>query len=177
MKRDALSTILLAVCLLAYSRAPSLAVPPPATATCNISCTVANVVEWSQTSFPDVDLGTIAAENKQNTGETTLTLYTNGDVTITADNTNTAELSFGSQALLTKYMLRYDGSGVTQTGGETTKWRPFDTFLKEPANIVHIPEDGSVEVILSVEASIEEISPEDSGRYNATQTLTVCWIP
>ena len=161
---------------MASSLGPVVAVPPPTSATCRISCTVANIVEWSQTSFPDVDLSTLTTENKQTVEETTLTLYTNGSVIITADNGNTAELSFGTHALLTKYMLRYDGSGTTQTGGRPTEWRPFDTFLKKPANILHIPNDGAVEIILSVEASIENIRPENSGQYKAIQTLTVSWV-
>ena len=151
------------------------AIPPPASATCKISCTVANIVEWSESSFPGIDLGSLTVKNKQAIGETTLTLYTNGDVTITADNSNTTELSFGPHTLLTKYKLRYDGSGVKQTGGRPTTWCSFDTFLKESTDIVHIPTDGAVEIILSVKASIENIYRENSGQYNAIQTLTACW--
>ena len=152
-----------------------LAIPPPASATCHISCTVANIVEWSGTQFPDVDLGELTDNNKRAIGETTLVLYTNGDVTITADNSNTAELSFGSHKLLTKYKLKYDGFGIKQTGSKPTAWHPFDTFLKEGTDIVHIPTDGAVEVILSVRASVKKVRPDNSGRYNATQTLTACW--
>jgi len=152
-----------------------LAIPPPVSATCHISCTVASIAEWSETHFPDIDLGELTAKNNQATGEAVLTLYTNGDVTITADNGNSAELSFGTNTLLTKYKLRYDGSGVKQTGGRLTAWCPFDTFLKEGTDIVHIPTDGAVEVILLVRASIENIRPENSGRYTAIQTLTACW--
>lgn len=170
-----MSIILLVVYVLL--RMPGLvsAVPPPASAICKISCTVANIVEWSEISFPGIDLGSLTAKNKQAIGETALTLYTNGDVTITADNSNTAELSFGPHTLLTKYKLKYDGSGIEQTGGSPTAWRPFDTFLKEGTDIVHIPTDGAVEVILSVRTSIENICPENSGQYNAIQTLTACW--
>ncbi|MHC4125675.1 MAG: hypothetical protein ACYSRR_04380 [Planctomycetota bacterium] len=151
------------------------AVPPPASATCKISCTVANIVEWSEISFPKVDLGSLTAKNKQAIGKTTLILYTNGDVILSADNDNSAELSFGPNTLLTKYKLRYDGSGVKQTGGRATAWRSFDTFLEEGADIIHIPTDGAVEVILSIRASIKNIRPENSGQYNAIQTLTACW--
>lgn len=160
-----------------FSGAPGsvLAVPPPAVATCKISCTVANIVEWSETQFPDVDMGELTANNKQATGETVLTLYTNGDVTISADNSNTAELSFGTHALMTKYKLRYDGSGAKQTGGKPTAWHPFDTFLNKGADIIHIPTDGAVEVILSIKASVKKIHPQNSGQYTAIQTLTACW--
>lgn len=151
------------------------AVPPPASATCKISCTVASTVEWSKISFPGVDLGSLTAENKQAIGETALTLYTNGDVTITADNSNAAELSFGPHTLRTKYKLKYNSLGTKQTGGRPTKWCSFDTFLNKGTDIVHIPTDGAVEVILSVRASIKKIRPENSGQYYAVQTLTACW--
>jgi hypothetical protein len=167
--------ILLLLCVLFSTTVLVSAVPPPTSATCKITCIVSEVVEWSQTSFPDIDLGELTVQNKQAAGEAELTLYTNGDVTIIADNSNNAELSFGPHALLTEYKLRYDGSGVNQTGGRPTEWCSFDTFLKGGTDIIHAPADGAVEVILSVKASIKEIRPENSGQYNAIQTLTVCW--
>jgi hypothetical protein len=152
------------------------AVPPPAVATCKITCTVAEIVEWSKTSFPDIDIGELTVKNKQASGEAELTLYTNGDITIIADNSNSAELSFGSHTLQTEYNLKFDGSGTGQTGGKSTSWSSFDTFLKGGADIVHSHGDGAVVVTLSVKASIaEEINSENSGQYNATQTLTACW--
>lgn len=175
MRSGRLSIVLLAVCILSSAQVSVLAIPPPASATCHISCTVANTVEWSETSFPEIDLDSLTVKNKQTIGETTLVLYTNGDVTITADNSNTAELSFGSHKLLTKYKLKYDGFGIKQTGSKPTAWHPFNTFLNKGADIIHIPTDGAVEVILSVRASIEKIRPENSGTYNAIQTLTACW--
>lgn len=175
MRSGRLSVILLIVYVLSNVQGLVAAVPLPATATCEISCTVANIVEWSEISFPAIDMGSLTAKNKQATGEAILTLYTNGDVTITANNNNSAELSFGPHALLTGYKLEYDGSGIKQTGGRQTAWCPSYTFLKEGADIVHIPTDGSVEIILSVGASIKKIRPENSGRYNAIQILTACW--
>ena len=175
MSSGRLSIILLTVCILASSQVSVIAVPPPTSVACKISCTVANVAEWSETQFPDIDMGEITANNKQVAGETALTLYTNGDVAITADNSDVAELSFGPHILLTEYKLRCDGSGIKQTGSKLTAWRSFDTFLKEGTDIVHIPTDGAVEVTLSVRASIKKIGPEDSGQYNAVQTLTAYW--
>jgi hypothetical protein len=168
-------TILLLISIFCSTEASVFAASPPAVAACKITCTVSEIVEWSQASFPDIDLGTLTVHNKQAAGEAELTLYTNGDITIIADNSNNAELSFGPHALLTEYKLRYDGSGINQTGGRPTEWCSFGTFLKEGADIIHIPADGAVEVILSVKASIEEITPENSGQYNAIQTLTACW--
>lgn len=175
MRCGKLSIILLAVCVLLSSQVLVPAVPPPSGAVCKISCTVANIVEWSETSFPEINLGSLTAKNKLAIGETTLTLYTNGNVIITADNSSTAELSFGSHTLSTKYKLRYDGFGINQTGNRPTAWRSFDTFLNKGADIIHIPADGAVEVILSVRASIIKVRPENSGRYKALQTLTACW--
>ena len=94
---------------------------------------------------------------------------------ITADNSNSAELSFGSHTLSTKYKLRYDGFGIRQTGNEPTAWLSFDTFLNKGADIFHVADDGAVEVILSVSATIKKVSSENSGRYKAVQTLTACW--
>ena len=166
---------MLVVCVLSSSQVLVLAVPPSSSATCKITCTVASIIEWSETSFPGIDLGSLTAKNKQAAGESTLMLYTNCDVTITADNSNTAELSFATHTLLTKYKLEFDGSGIEQTGGSPTAWRSFDTFLNEGADVIHIPTDGAVEVVLSVRASIEKIRPDNSGQYNAVQTLTACW--
>ena len=175
MRIGRLPIMLLAVFVLHGIQALVSAVPPPVRATCRISCTVASIAEWSDTHFEDIDMGELNAKNKQVTGEMTLTLHSNGDVTIMADNSNTAELSFGQHALLTKYKLRCDGSGIKQTGSKPTAWRPFGTFLNKGADIVHIPNDGAVEVTLSVRASIKKICPEDSGQYNAIQTLTAYW--
>jgi hypothetical protein len=156
---------------------PASAVSPrPAVATCKITCTVAEIVEWSKTSFPDIDLGELTVKNKQASGEAELMLYTNGDITIIADNSNNAELSFGSHTLQTEYNLKFDGSGIGRTGGKSTSWSSFDTFLKGGADIVHSDGDGAVVVTLSVKASItEEINSDNSGQYNAIQTLTACW--
>lgn len=167
--------IWLVVCALLNLPSLASAIPPPASAACRISCTVANIIEWSEPSFPEINLGSLTDKKKQASGETVLTLYTNGDVVITADNSEAAELSFGSYTLLTKYKLKYGGSGLTQTGGRPTEWCSFDTFIVEGTDIAHVPTSGAVEVILSVRAAIEKISPENTGQYKATQTLTVCW--
>ena len=175
MRSGHLFIAVLMVCVLSGAPGLVLAVPPPTSAACKISCTVASIAEWSETQFPDIDLGELTANNRQATGETVLTLYTNGDVTITADNSNTAELSFGTHVLMTKYKLRYNILGIKQTDGKSIAWYPFDTFLKESTDIVHTTTDGAVEVILSVEVSVKEIHPQNSGQYTAVQTLTACW--
>jgi len=165
--------IVLFVCL--WFAATVIAVPPPAVATCKITCTVSEIVEWSDTSFPQIDLGDLNQRREQAAGEAELLLYTNGDIVITADNSGSAELSSGSQTLTTEYQLQYDGSGEDQTGGMPTEWCTFDSFLKEPSKIKHVQTDGAVVIILSVKASVEKVTPEMTGEYNATQTLTACW--
>ena len=179
-RRLDLHKLALILCIVFWASYPVLAVSPrttpqPASASCKITCTVASIVEWSETHFSDINLDELTADNKQAICETALMLYTNGDVTITADNSNTAELSFGSHVLMTKYKLRYNGLVIKQTGGNSTVWYPFDTFLKEGTDIVHTSTDGAIEVILSVKASVKEINPQNSGQYTAIQTLTACW--
>lgn len=155
---------------------PVLAEPSSVSATCNISCTVADIVEWSDTGFPAINLADLTAQNSSSSGSATLTLYTNGDVKITADNSDVAQLSKDdSNKLVTEYKLEYDGSGVNETGSSTTAWSDYGSFLGEGSEVTHISGDGAVEVTLSVRALVEAIRPDDSGEYNATQTLTVCW--
>jgi len=170
-----LPSLTLIACVLIGLSCLALAVPPSDSATCKISCTVASIAEWSETQFSDIDLGELTADNKQAVGEAALTLYTNGDVTITADNSSAAELSFDSHVLMTKYKLRYNRLRIKQTADDSAVWYLFDAFLKGGADIIHTPSDGAVEVILSVRASIEEATPQNSGQYIAVQTLTACW--
>jgi len=188
--RSYLFTAVLAVFIL--SLAPNLASgqPPPAPlepfpagsltgpvcATCEISCTVADIVEWSDTDFPAIELADLTTENSQVSGNTSLVLYANVDVTITADNSDTAQLSKDAlHKLLTEYRLEYDATGVAQTGGSTVVWSDHDSFLSKGSTVNHIPCDGAVEVILSVRAACDRNAPPASGDYTATQTLTVCW--
>lgn len=147
-----------------------VAVPPPAAAQCRITCTVAEVVEWSQTSFPDIDLGELNRYRTQAVGESALKLYTNGDVIITADNSSNAQLTSGDMTLQTEYQLRCNGSQEI-----STEWCTYDTFLKNAAEIMHRDTFGAVVVTLSVKAAIAEFKSGNTGQYNATQTLTACW--
>ncbi len=167
--------VVLTACVLFAAQSLVLAVPPPADAACRISCNVADIVEWSEPYFPDIALGKLTVQNKQATSRAMLTLYTNGDVTITANNKDTAELSFNTNTLLTEYKLEYDGYGLSQSGGRTTDWCRAGSFLKKGSHIIHISGDGGVVVTLSVRASVEKIHSENSGRYTAFQTLTACW--
>jgi hypothetical protein len=147
-----------------------LAVPPPVSATCDISCTVAEIVEWSQASFPAIELAELTTQNREASDSASLILYTNGDVKITANNSDEAGLSRGNNhKLVTEYRLECG------TAGAATGWSSYDGFLKNGLTVEHISGDGAIEVTLSVRASSDINKTGDSGRYNATQTLTVCW--
>lgn len=153
-----------------------LAEPAPVSATCAISCTVAGIAEWSDASFPAIELDELSSQRNEAVGSSRLRLYTNGDVKITADNSDAAQLSKDAlYKLVTEYKLEYDGLGAKQTGGGTTAWSGFDSFLREGSQARHVSGDGAVEVILSVRVFKETIRTGDSGEYSAVQTLTVCW--
>ncbi|MFC1677929.1 hypothetical protein ACFL3G_12825 [Planctomycetota bacterium] len=168
--------VVLAIFLLCCGGGSALAEPAPARATCKISCSVAGVVEWSEANFSDIDLGRITPKRKYGLGKAEFQLHTNGDVEITVDNNNNAELLLGTgDKLLTEYKLQYNGSGVDQTGGKTMPWSQHDKFLKKASPVVHISGDGDVMVMLSVRASLKNKKPKQTGIYTATQTLTACW--
>lgn len=148
----------------------------PVSATCDISCTVVDIAEWSDDSFPAIDLGNLTAENREVSGSASLVLYTNRDVQIIADTSDTARLSKdGIHNLVTQYKLEYDAAGTGQTGGRTTGWSDYDRFLIDGSQITHVCGGGAVEVILSVRAFKNNARAGESGRYTARQTLTVCW--
>ena len=156
----------------------------PVSATCDISCTVVDIVEWSNDSFPAINLGNLTAEESQVQGSASLVLYTNKDVQIVVDNSDAAQLSKDSvHTLVTQYKLQYDGAGTDQTGGRTTGWTDYDHFLINGSQVIHVPGDGAVEVILSVRALGPPLggtlkntaSAAVSGDYTARQALTVCW--
>jgi hypothetical protein len=148
----------------------------PASATCDISCIVADIVEWSDDSFPAIDLGNLTAENPEVSGSASLVLYTNRDVQIIADNSDAARLSKDAvHNLSTQYKLEYDGGGTGQTGGRTAGWSNYGRFLINGSQVTHICGDGAVEVILSARAFKNTVRAGESGSYTARQTLTVCW--
>jgi hypothetical protein len=148
----------------------------PVSATCDISCTVVDIVEWSDDSFPAIDLGNLTAENPEVSGSASLVLYTNRDVLIIADNSGAAQLSKDRvHNLVTQYKLEYDGGGMGQTGGRTAGWSDYDCFLTSGSQITHVSGGGAVEVILSVRAFKDTAHASESGDYTARQTLTVCW--
>lgn len=167
---------LLSILVLFSTQSLVLSGHAPVSATCEISCNVTDIVEWSDDSFSAIDLGNLTAENKEVSGSSSLVLYTNGDVQVIADNSDAARLSNdGIHNLVTQYKLEYDGEGMGQTGGRTVDWSDYDRFLAGGSQITHICGDGAVEVILSIRAFRNPAYTIETGRYTARQTLTVCW--
>jgi hypothetical protein len=148
--------------------------PPSISVRCKTSCTVAEIVEWSDDSFPPINLTNLTAQNSQVFGSSRLRLYTNGNVEITADNSDAAQLSKDNyHKLVTEYKLEYDAFGVNETGGSMVDWSGYDSFLSKGSIVTHIPGDGAVEVILSV-----RVSKGSSGFGNSlTQNLRSTNLP
>jgi len=156
----------------ALSLAPNLvlALSPPASATCNISCTVVGIAEWSDTSSPTINLPDLTTQNSQISAGTPLMLYTNGDVEINFNNFVSAQLSKDdNHKLITEYMLKY------HTDGTTTVWSNYGSFLNNDSTVKHISGNGATGVTLSARVSNDSRALGDSGGSNATLTLTVCW--
>jgi len=168
--------ITLAILVLLPTEAVVYAKPLPSSAVCDITCTVADIAEWSHESFPPIQLDQLTPKNNQTSGSSSLVLYANGDVEITADNSDTAQLSKNSfSKLTTEYKLESDNFTGNQSGTDPADWSNFDSFLGNGTTITHIPGSGAVEIILSVKAVNDSGSPASPGLYQASQTLTVCW--
>lgn len=148
--------------------------PADDTATCAVSATVNDIMEWGG-NFPAIDLGNIIARSTTLTGSADQTVYTNGNVDVTADNTATAELSLGGSTLVTEYGLSYDSDGTAATGGATVSYTLYSSFLSSASTITHVSGDGAVVVTLSARATNDSGNVADSGSYSATQTLTASW--
>jgi hypothetical protein len=103
-----------------------------------------------------------------------ITLYTTGDVHISANNSGTAaRLTRGSDFLITEYRLVFDSSGGT-TGSEVP-YTAYNLFLATPSEVIHAPGDDEVKVTLWVRASNRPGNVEDAGEYSATLILTTSW--
>jgi hypothetical protein len=151
-----------------------MAQPPDDTATCAISVTVGDIMEWSD-HFPDIDLATMTTQAAAPTGTQTTTLYTNGNVDITADNTDNSQLTDGTDTLVTSYSLAYDGNGVAATGGSSVAYTLHSSFLSSASVVTHVSLDGAVIVTLGAMAQHDVGNVADAGDYTATQTLTASW--
>jgi len=154
-----------------------LADPNDTDATCSVTVTVDNIMEWSGNFPTGIAMANITAQSTVVDGNDTTTLYTNGNVDITTAGTavltNTDPNS--ADVLVTEYKLTYDGDGASATGGSTVDWTAYDSFLTSASVITHISEDGAVDVTLWARASNPAGEVVDAGSYSATQTLTAAW--
>jgi len=162
-------------------------------ATCAISITVDSIIEWEGANFAAIDLNSqessISAQADTPEGNAVYTLWTNCNVELSANNTASgpAELTDGTDILVTKYKISTDGDGAATTGANATAisnsssdvWTEYDSFLSTALQVTHVNTDGAAEITLSVEASNDPTGHKevaDSGNYTATQTITATWV-
>ena len=145
--------------------------------TCPISIRAADYLEWNS-DFDQISLLSIASRAQTREGSSTVTLLTNGNAEITADNTpgGPAELSCFTDILITEYRLLFSDDGSGATGGADTDYAEYDTFLSSAASVTYITDDNDVDVTLWIRASNNLDEVADSDTYNATQTLTATWV-
>ncbi|PKL49385.1 MAG: hypothetical protein CVV39_02990 [Planctomycetes bacterium HGW-Planctomycetes-1] len=182
--------LLIVMCVMAISYNPKLAFaadPGPDAAECDITITVDSIIEWEGLAFAAIDLdsqaSSISAQADSPEGSAVYTLWTNCNVELSADNTATAQLTDGTDVLVTKYKISTDGAGVTETGATVAAvaasgsdvYALYNLFLATPLDIAHFNTDGAVEVTLEVEATNPADEVADSGAYTATQTITATW--
>ncbi len=164
---------------LCFAAKLALAVPADDLATCSISVTVTQIMEWAD-NFAAISLTTISAQADAPEDNKTQTIYTNCDFEIGADTSIAAQLSLESPAdtLVTKYKLSYDGDGVTATGGsDISTWTDYSAFLPVAGEsaVTHFNGDGAVQVTLYVQATNPSGEVANAGDYTAIQTLTASW--
>lgn len=134
------------------------------------------VMYWGS-NFEPITLANITTQDGVSEGDARVKLFTSGDAEISADNTDAARLTGpGGDSLFTEYKLRFDGNGVSKTGGSQVRFTSYDSFLSSPASVMHVPGDDDVRVTLSVKASNYANQLANAGTYTATQTLTVHWV-
>ncbi len=170
------SRVIATLCVVAIVLFSSSAFAQPADddAKCSVSATVANMTEWSD--FSAMNLETTDDRDDQLTGSNTTTLYTKGNVDITAENDTDAELSEpGGDTLYTQYSLSYDGDGSSATGSSTVSYTVYSSFLGSASTVTHVDADEAVVVTLGARATNAAGTLADSGDYSATLTLTLSW--
>jgi len=147
-------------------------VPDHVHATAVVTVTVDEIIEWAAPNFAEIHLLTITARDDAPEASKSLVLYTNCNLTITADHTAAAQLTKTTDTLVTEYKLEYDGDGDPDTGGATVDWAEYDDFIPVGSAVIHYTLDGAVNVTLSARASNDAGNVADAGDYTATQTLT-----
>lgn len=128
------------------------------------------------TDFDAISLANITSQGQVCEDSSTVTLFMDGDASISADNSVTSQLSCATDALVTEYKLSFDGDGSSATGGSNTSYQAYDSFLSTPSAVTYVAVDDNVEVTLFVRVQNNSDEVADSGLYGATQTLTVSWV-
>jgi len=179
MKMSAKRVVLLMGLVLLLDANLVLADPVNDDATASVTVTVADIMEWLG-NFSAIALPDITTQTSAPTGSGTATLYTNGNVDITADIVGTeAQLSLGTdpnQTLVTSYMLTDNGDGTNTTGGtDEISYTVYSSFLSPAYIITHVAGDGAVVITLYAKAENPSGEVADAGSYSAIQTLTAAW--
>ena len=134
-----------------------------------------DTLSWSG-NFSNINIATpISTQAMSVTASETITLQTTGDAVLTADNSNSAQLSCATDTLKTEYRLVYDGDGASDTGGTDVDWVIYSSFISSGSNITHVGVDDFVDVTLWIRASNYANDMADADTYNATQTITAIW--
>jgi len=177
-----LAVVLLMVVLSIGANLAMAADPPDDTATALVQCTVDGIIEWAAAAnFATIAIPAITDQATKRSNFSSLVLYTNGNVHITADLTtepNDAQLTHDGPSvdtLVTEYKLEYDGDGNPDTGGTNVDWTDWTTFLGTGSTVTHVTLDGAVAVTLFARASNADGTLADAGNYHAHQTLTASW--
>ncbi|HUT28641.1 MAG TPA: hypothetical protein VMX13_02530 [Sedimentisphaerales bacterium] len=158
------------VFVLSLAQSLVLAAPPLASATCNISCTVADIAEWSDNRLRAINLPDLTTHNEQVSHKSSLLLYTNGDVEISTDRRVSAQLSEGNNdKLVREYILEYRAAGTT------TAWSNCSSLLKNDSTVKHISCDEARDATFSLTFSNDSRVFGDSDGNSDTLTLTVSW--
>lgn len=126
--------------------------------------------------FDAISLTAISNQGQISEDSSTVTLFMDGDAEITADNSAASQLSCATDELVTEYKLVFDGDGSSATGGSSTSYEAYNSFLSTASAVTYVAVDDNVEVTLFVRVRNNADEVADAGAYSATQTLTVTWV-
>jgi len=148
----------------------------PVSATCDISCTVAEVVEWSNDTSPPINIESTVVEDCEATASTSFVLYSNRGVQIVADRHQVAQFSKGGlKMLINEHKIEDYAGEISITGGRAPARANYDCFLMNGPHVIHVPKEGVVEVTGPPKIPMSDVAAEDSYCYTTTSVLTVCW--
>lgn len=168
--RKCLLTAALAIFALSSACDSLLANRPSVSATCDISCTIAETVEWSQSGFQDVEPANLTGQNTQIYHSTSVMLYTNADVAITTDNSDLVQLAEDKACrFVTDHKLEGD------TGETITAPSSYEHLLINSPTLMRITGDAGADVTLSAKVHNHTTTQAEVDKHRATVTLTVCW--